>query len=314
VELVFVIDEQAVLSQAGYLNVLAFVANLTNTFTTTSSRTRFGVWFTATSNTTSPPLLLTQNTAPPNLVTNVILPHLHANSSSTNFVASVVAAINKFWPTGGPASGVAREVLTILGGPDASNGDYSPVQNLLATQNIQAWALGVETGASQSAAMAGLSTQGSTYQHFEGIWDSTVLGLNVGNEGQLLCPQASLCGSNCKGFCSCSAPGVNTCSCPTCVNPTCQIGSCTNVAVGCVSQPKNCDDHNGECVLLLFAFLFSPPQPARLIPATRPREIAPTLPCRQMLPAPHACLASGAFRREPLATVPRLVPQMPALP
>jgi hypothetical protein len=244
VELVFVIDEQIALSEAGYQNVLTFVSSIINTFTTTSSRTRFGVYFTASSNATTPPLLLTQNTAAPNLETNVIMPHLHANASSTNFVTSVTAAVNKFWPSASPSTGVAREVLTIVGGPDASNGDYSSVQSLLTARGVQAWALGVEGGASQNAAMAGLSSQATTYQHYEGIWDSSVLALNVGHEGQLLCPQANLCGVGCKGFCSCTQPGVNTCQCPTCASPNCQVSACSNVAVGCVSQPKNCDDHD----------------------------------------------------------------------
>jgi len=114
---------------------------------------------------------------------------------------------------------------------------------------IQSWAIGVETGASQSTAMNAMTTQGSTYQHYEGIWDTTSLAANIGNKGQIMCPQANMCGLNCNGFCSCTAPNVNTCSCPTCASANCQVSTCSNVAVGCVSQPKICNDQNG-----VFAF------------------------------------------------------------
>ncbi len=244
VELLFVIDEQVALSNFGFRNVLAYVEQLIGTFNTASTRTRFGVWFTGSSNATSPPLVLTQNIAEPNLVSNVIRPHLQANTSSTNFMTSVTSAINKFWPPSAARTGVAREILTIVGGADSSNGDYSSVQTLLTQNAIQAWSIGVESGATRPLVMAGVSTQGGTYQHYEGIWDTTSLPLNKAYEGQILCPQSNLCGTGCRGFCSCSAPGVNTCVCPTCAAANCEVSSCSNIAVGCVSQPKSCDDRN----------------------------------------------------------------------
>lgn len=245
VELVFVIDEQSVLSWTGFENVLNYVAGIIGTFNTASPSTRFGVWFTGSSNMTSPPTILTQNTAPPNLVTNVILPHVKANGT-TNFVASVTAAISKFWPTGTPATGVPREILTIVGGPDIAT-DYSSVQSALTANNIQAWAVGVETGATQTATLQGLSSTG-TYLHYQSVYDTTNLaGNGVLFEGQLLCPQTSLCGSGCLGFCTCtSSSGTvsNTCSCPTCASTTCTTYSCTTASVGCVGQPVYCNDNN----------------------------------------------------------------------
>lgn len=144
VELVVVIDEQIALSWPGYQNILTFVGNLIQTFTD-SPLTRFGIFFTGSSNSTSPPLILMQNTATPNLVSNVVLPHLKTNTTTTNFATALTAALNKFWPSGAAPTGARREVLTILGGPDAGS-SYTALQQLLTDRNVEAWAIGVYVG------------------------------------------------------------------------------------------------------------------------------------------------------------------------
>lgn len=101
-----------------------------------------------------------------------------------------------------------------------------------------------ESGAGQRTAMQGLSTPGQSYQHWEGFFDSTTLASAVGYQGQILCPQSNLCGQDCRGFCSCTAPGTNTCVCPTCVAAKCQVSRCDNAVVGCSSSPTVCDDNN----------------------------------------------------------------------
>ncbi len=243
VELVFVIDEQLALSPAGYSNVLNYVAGIINRFTTSSKLTRFGIHFAQTSTTASPPLILTQLTAAPNLITNVLMPHVQYQGQKTDFATAVTSAIDKFWPSATSATNVAREVLTIVGGPDGGTLGYTTVQTLLAAKGVTAWAVGVETGAGQQTLLKGISTTGS-YLHYESVFDTNQLAVAIGYQAQILCPQSNLCGTACKGFCTCSSPGVNTCACPTCAPTNCVVNQCDNAAIGCVSSPKVCNDNN----------------------------------------------------------------------
>jgi hypothetical protein len=132
VELVLVIDEQSSLSWQGFQNVLNFLGSLIGTFNTSSQLTRFGIHFAGSSDASTPPLVLTQNLAPPNLVTNVLLPHVKANGT-TNFATAITAAVNKYWS--GSPTGVRRELLTIVGGADAGGSSgYAGLQSLYASK------------------------------------------------------------------------------------------------------------------------------------------------------------------------------------
>ncbi len=142
----------------------------------------------------------------------------HARASGPiDFALRVTQAVNRFWPQDVSPAKLKRQLITIVGGKDTSTGNGFPaVQALLAQKGVEYWSIGVNAGASNSTLLAALASTNGYLHYFPYVQSSFLLSGTTPSDWSLrLCPQGSICGANCNGFCGCVQQ--STCTCPTCV-------------------------------------------------------------------------------------------------
>lgn len=169
--------------------------------------------------------------------------HVRKGSVGANIYTAVTNAMNKWWPTT-PSTGVKREVLTIVcGGTTGTAGERATMTSTFTNLGVERWAIGVGAGASSTTLLADLASQ-NQYYHYIAVASSLVLGNQLQLQSQLLCPQESLCGSNCRGICTCTSPTNRVCQCPTCATSFCLPATCVSPSAGCIATPNACSDNN----------------------------------------------------------------------
>ena len=243
VELVFVIDEQAVIDFDTFASIKAFVATTMESFELNSNGVLFGlVWSNPDSDLFPAPTELSGTSLnPPNMQSNIIATHIPARGVS-NFAARVNFAINKYWPLTRAATGIPRQLVTIVGGPDAGTDPnrFTALRELCRDRNIEHWSVGVGSGAQEVDLLKDLALNSSTTLHFLTFADIDFLSATASEVASLFCPQGNLCGSSCSGFCGCNT--VDTCACPICTSSTCFTRTCPSPSSGCLGPERYCND------------------------------------------------------------------------
>jgi hypothetical protein len=263
VELVFVLDEQSTCTSGDWYQINWFARNVINSFVLDAS-TRFGVVYSGsptsawpTTTLLSAPVATWENylgCPSPSCTTKTLPSHYPVQGKFTNFANVIEQALATFWS--GPATGVQRELLTFVCGPDSSLGaQITAMQTSLVAAQVKYWALGVGQGSVNVTTLRSLASV-DEYAHYTSVALSSGLPGEQSRANGLLCPQTNLCGANCSGLCTCSLPTAFSCYCPTCTAascttascPSCTTASCPSPSVGCVASAKICDDSNA-CTL-----------------------------------------------------------------
>lgn len=191
-------------------------------FQLTSNGVLFGVtWTNPLSDRIPDPVVLTGSSInPPNLQSVVVSSHIQQQGTS-DFVERATFAVNKYWPQSRARTGVPRQLIFVVAGPDAgvSPNRFASFQTLMTQRGIEYWAVGIKDGASDTTVLRGLSYNSSTTAHYLSFVDTDFLNSTISSVVAQFCPQGNLCGSSCSGFCGCNTP--DTCQCPTCTSSTC---------------------------------------------------------------------------------------------
>lgn len=167
----------------------------------------------------------------------------------TDFALTVTNAVNQYWPGAVSPSGLSRKLVVLVGGPDKidtlgtdpSGSRWDTLRGFLASKNIEHWAVGVNVGSSDAELLANLASTNNYAHYSQYLLSSDLLELSLPDMAVRLCPQGSVCGATCKGFCTCD----DVCVCTDCVQDACVAGLRTcSPTVGCTGPPKPCNDGN----------------------------------------------------------------------
>jgi hypothetical protein len=243
VELVFVIDEQFIIS-SDFPFIRTFVADVINA--TNLDGSVFGwVWSNSASDVQTLTGALREGDST-NLGNTFIKNHPQ-NMGTTDFPLKIQEAVQRYWPQDQSVSGFPRKLVTIVGGPNApaaGSPSFAAVRQLLEQKGVEYWSIGVNVGAANATLLEEIASTNS-YVHASAYLQGSFLKQAQGDLSLRLCPSGNLCGAECKGFCYCASPG--TCECPTCVQDNCtETRVCQSIESGCNAAPKNCNDNN-EC-------------------------------------------------------------------
>lgn len=254
VELVFVIDESATLSGSDFSNIRNFVSFMMTNVNVSGSSVGW-VWSNSPLNVFS---LTKQNAPPPNVIyTDIALQfiqtHPQANGGPRDYAALVTNATNQFWPSAVSTTGLARHLITIVGGADSGSmtdlSRFTAVQDLLKAKNVESWAFGVNVGASQPTLLAQLASV-TSYVHYQTFTTSAALVQAQSALATQNCPEGNLCGAQCAGFCSCASP--SSCACPVCrTDDKCFTYNCNPLSPndGCVVNASTYCNDNNACTI-----------------------------------------------------------------